>query len=584
MRVNSIDVLKAFAIIAVVLYHLGYIPYGYLGVDLFLVISGFFTTKSLLHRNLTAWGGYFEFEISRVARLLPPLLIACAVCLAVGYNIMIDATLESLSQSVIATCFMGNNIVELIATGDYWAITKSYSPLMHTWYVGIVMQFYLLYPLLFYIAKFDKYNPQRTLAFLITVFGVISLLLYVGETDNDRRFYLLHTRFYEFAVGGLVALLYKKSEKKNNGNVFAFACYALLLCILFLNFDFLLANVKLLAVIAISAVLLCSHEKFENRITGNIVLAKIGAASYSIFIWHQIVLAFYRCIFGYKISIMALLLLMFITGVLSWLSYQMIEKKTSVALKTPKGRYRYCFAYGTFFVILTVATFGLYMNAGVVRDIPELEVYKSSPERGKWPKYNNRIFSDDKPFTTEKQHWLVVGNSYGRDFANIIYESEVADQIEVSYAYKSDYLEVEDRFKDADIIFIASKGIDEKLIHQIEIIALANGHTLKDVVVVGEKYFGETMSQVYSRRYCDDYFDTELHIPEELIQKNSSLEGTYKERFLNLLSFSSKDGIVCRVFTDDHKFMSCDCTHLTQAGAKFFADLIDWNNYLKIKK
>ena len=100
-------------------------------------------------------GGYFGFELSRIVRLLPPLIIAGIVCMAVGFFVMIDDTYESLSQSVIATNFFGNNVIELIATGDYWAADKLFSPLMHTWYVGLVMQFYLVYPLIFYIAKND---------------------------------------------------------------------------------------------------------------------------------------------------------------------------------------------------------------------------------------------------------------------------------------------------------------------------------------------------------------------------------------------------------------------------------------------
>lgn len=158
MRIKYIDVLKAFAIIAVVLYHAGALNYGYLGVDLFLTIAGYLTTKSLLKffvvNSSSRWGQlYVQFEISRIIRLLPPLLVAGVICMILGFFAMLPDDYENLSQSVIATNFFGNNILAAITTGNYWDVVNDYKPLMHTWYVGIVMQFYLVFPVLFYLAR-----------------------------------------------------------------------------------------------------------------------------------------------------------------------------------------------------------------------------------------------------------------------------------------------------------------------------------------------------------------------------------------------------------------------------------------------
>lgn len=118
MRIKYIDVLKAFAIIMVVLYHAGVMTYGYLGVDLFLVFAGYLTTKSLSKKLLLGsnlggalsdvrcktedgrigWRAFFEFEISRVIRLLPPLLVAGMACMALGYWAMLPDDYENLSR------------------------------------------------------------------------------------------------------------------------------------------------------------------------------------------------------------------------------------------------------------------------------------------------------------------------------------------------------------------------------------------------------------------------------------------------------------------------------------------------------
>ena len=206
MRIKYIDVLKAFAIIAVVLYHTGLITYGYLGVDLFLVIAGYLTTRSLYSKvmspeSLTGGGIYVRFEISRIIRLLPPLLVAGLFCMALGYWVMLPDDYENLSESVIATNFFANNILAAITTRDYWDIVNDYKPLMHTWYVGVVMQFYIVYPILFFLAKFNKRNAKGTLLTIIATLAVISLLVYFATVDVAHRFYYLPSRFFEFAAG-----------------------------------------------------------------------------------------------------------------------------------------------------------------------------------------------------------------------------------------------------------------------------------------------------------------------------------------------------------------------------------------------
>ena len=143
-RLTYLDVLKAIAIIAVVLFHAGILGSGYLGVDVFLVLSGFFVTRSLEGKT------YFGFIGGRLLRLLPVLLVAGFVAMAIGWFTMLPDDYENLGESVVATNLFANNILSAITTGDYWNIANEYKPLMHTWYVGLLMQFCLVYPLLFY--------------------------------------------------------------------------------------------------------------------------------------------------------------------------------------------------------------------------------------------------------------------------------------------------------------------------------------------------------------------------------------------------------------------------------------------------
>lgn len=611
MRLKYLDVLKAFAIIAVVLYHSGFMPFGYLGVDLFLVINGYLITKSLERKLLSntelievdndlnvsgkrlAVRDYFGFEISRVMRLLPVLLVAGIVCMALGYWAMLPDDYENLSESVVATNLFGNNILAAITTKNYWAVANDYKPLMHTWYVGVVMQFYIVYPILFFLARLDKKASKRTLLVMISTLAVISSLVYFGTTDVAQRFYYLPSRFYEFAVGGIVALTWKPQEgDKMFHGWFVYVCYALILALMVVNVEAVPANLKLVIVVALSVVLVISSSTLENKVTANGVLAKIGAASYSIFVWHQVLLAFYRYTISSYFTVVNYILLLIAVAFLSWLTYQFIEQKTSGWLKLSNikrenGGARCC-SKAVFYVVTAVVWLGLtvfagyiFMKGGVVRDVPEL--YISKNEHMNHKVYNDKIYELDKPFETDKKHWLVVGNSFGRDFANVILESQVADSVEVSYIYIHDYRKSQysERFAHADRVFLSTLGVDKDLITDMEIVCAANGMPVNHLVIVGEKNFGESNGQFYVRRNSSRYFEQRTKVVATIIEKNKELKEIYGERYLDLISLVIDENGTVPVFTPDHHFISQDCEHFSKGGTLFFAKLINWGDYLK---
>lgn len=461
MRHKYIDVLKALAIIAVVLYHTGLMTYGYLGVDLFLVIAGFLTTKSLSSKmralDTQTWGGsYLYFEVNRLARLLPPLLVAGLACVVLGFFVMLPDDYENLSQSVIATNAFGNNILSAITTKNYWDISNDYKPLMHTWYVGVVMQFYLVYPILFYLARLNKRNAKGTLLTIVSTLAVISLLVYFSTNNSAHRFYYLPSRFFEFALGGIAALVYNPEENKPFSKGWTYLCYALLLSLMFVNSELIPPITRLVAVVALSCIMVCSQDVLENKITSNVILAKIGAASYSIFIWHQILLAFYRYTISCKFSIGSYAILLVATAMLSWLSYRFIEQKTTEVLKKKKGKPLLYTSIALVFGALTAIAGYIYLRAGVVRDVPELYVSKNNIHRGMHAEYCDRGYQFDKPFTSKKKHWYVIGNSFGRDFVNVILESAIADSVEVSYSTDQQFKKESSRFAAADKVFIST--------------------------------------------------------------------------------------------------------------------------------
>ena len=577
-RLAYLDVLKAVAIIAVVLYHAGILGYGYLGVDVFLVLSGFFAARSLEGKT------YIGFVGGRMLRLLPILLVAGLVAMAAGWFTMLPDDFENLGESVVATNLFANNILSAITTGDYWNIANEYKPLMHTWYVGLLMQFCLVYPLLVYLARLDKKTSRRTLLVILCSLALLSLLVYFAGTNEAHRFYYLPARFFEFAAGGIVALVYEPSREKPFYPAFSYGCYALLLFLLIAGFRIVPDIVRLVLVVALTVVLLMSGETLAGRVFSNQVLAKVGVASYSIYVWHQVLIAFYRYVFGNQFTIWIYLLLFVAVGVVSWASYRLIEQGVTRALKPARGRRGVVVATVSLFLLLTGFAGWVYWNAGVVRDVPELGISVQDRHRRLNVAYTERGYQYDRPFlATDKPHWLVIGNSFGRDFVNVVLESEIADEVEVSFTDQLGAEGMDERLAASDLVFFAWRGFSRRLVTEVEVRCWSVGIPPERVIVVGDKSFGEHNGHVYARRGRPDYFEqcVEPLDGSRFLARNKRFREFYGERFLDMMEpVLTEDGLV-RVFTPEHSFISADGKHLTKAGARFYAERIDWGKFLE---
>ena len=577
-RSYRFDILKAIAIVCVVLYHFGFLKNGYLGVDIFFVISGFFLMNSYLKKKDSGHFSFLKTIGEKITRFLPLIFIVSIISLCIGFFTMLPDDFENLGESVVASNVFCENLLSAVTIKNYWNISNNYSPLMHLWYIGLLFQAELFLLLVFKIA--DRFGRKILIISLVILFVGSFALYLLPFIDDGYKFYLFPFRLFELLAGSLLCFInYKKKGT-------AFFCVLQFILTLFLIALMLISLVQIpnevYLIITVAMTSLCVFlfnitEERESKIMRWISF--VGQASFSIYITHQPVLAFTRYLYTANFTFLITLIDIVIIGLLSYISYLFIEKrlyKVVSGIRPIKRVIAICIP-----AVLICSLGGIvYLRAGVFRDYPELNIYASDVRRGMHAEYVDIPYSWDKDFEDiEKKHLLVVGDSMARDWCNILNESQRADQFEISYIYFKNIKETHlKRIDSADYIFYSSYD-DSRNVPELLEPYVNNGN----FYVVGIKNFGESNGQVYQKRYQKDYFKTRVKMGYNTTMKMSFLEQNniqknhYKDHYIDLIKLVIDENQMVPVFSDTNKFLSADTEHLTKDGAVFFSKLVDLN-------
>ena len=124
----------------------GILPYGYLGVDIFFVVGGYLFIRQLSRQIEEKSFNYWSFLFRKIVRLWPLILLAGIVSVGVGYFPMLPDDYENVTESAIAASIFAENVLQCITTKNYWDVVNIYKPLAHLWYVGVLMQAYVVLP------------------------------------------------------------------------------------------------------------------------------------------------------------------------------------------------------------------------------------------------------------------------------------------------------------------------------------------------------------------------------------------------------------------------------------------------------
>ncbi len=212
----DINALRALAVTAVVGYHynVNFVPGGFVGVDIFFVISGYLMTDIIVSRLQNDRFNLFRFYYDRVKRIVPGLLGLCFALLVFGYFILDPIHYNTLSYNSIAAVLFYSNILFNESQG-YFAPEYNTKMLLHTWSLSVEWQFYMIYPILLMgLSKLASTRRQMTTVLAVVVCVSLALCIYYSAKDQPTAFYLLPQRAWEMAAGGIVALNFKTGAPK----------------------------------------------------------------------------------------------------------------------------------------------------------------------------------------------------------------------------------------------------------------------------------------------------------------------------------------------------------------------------------
>ena len=324
----EIDGLRALAVVPVIFFHagFGFFSGGFVGVDVFFVISGYLITTILIDDIENKRFSIINFYERRARRILPALFFIMLVCIFFAWMWMLPYQMKDFSKSIVAVSLFASNIL-FWRESDYFSAAMEEKPLLHTWSLAIEEQYYFLFPIFLVTAW---YFGRNKVFWMIIFMTAVSLLLSEWGWRNHAKanFYLAPTRVWELFFGSIAAFIVQKQGVQKNNVLAMIGLATILFSIFFYNettpFPSFYALAPALGVVLF--VLYAERETIAARLLSNRVFVGIGLISYSAYLWHQPIFVFVKLKLKYSPSVGVYAILIFLSFVFAFLSWRYIEK------------------------------------------------------------------------------------------------------------------------------------------------------------------------------------------------------------------------------------------------------------------
>lgn len=431
---SEIQGIRALAVIPVVLFHAGFTLFegGFVGVDIFFVISGYLITSILVNDLTKNQFSLMLFLNKRIARLLPTLSFMIIFTLPFAWFFLLSDEMDDFLKSLISSIFFVSNIYFWNKSKGYFNDIAIEEPMLHTWSLAIEGQFYLLFPIFLFMFWQMK---EKKLILLILILAFLSFILCEWGWRNhpNGNFYLAPTRAWEFLIGSLTAFYVKKNGYKSNHILSAIGLVAILVSIFFYDQStpFPSSYTLLPTIGTVLLIIFADKNTLVSKVLNLKILLFIGLISYSIYIWHQPILAFARLKLNSDLTTDLKIILCMLSIIVGWISWKFVENPFRFNIKNKKNINLVKFLGCGVLIIIFFCIPGIYLDGykfRVSKDIIKLsDVGLQEPKLSiDCQLHTNNNFNHPIPncskFLKKKNNILIIGDSHASYIAPEIQE------------------------------------------------------------------------------------------------------------------------------------------------------------------
>ena len=609
---REVDGLRALAVIPVIFFHAGFSLFsgGYVGVDVFFVISGYLITGIVMNEVQQGTFSIVDFYERRIRRILPALFLVVACCVPAAYVILLPSDMKEFSQSLIAVATFSSNVLFWSQSG-YFEGAAELKPLLHTWSLSVEEQFYLFFPVFLLLTW--RLGKKWVIALLFA-----ATLISLGSAEWGAlnkpiaAFFLLPTRAWELLLGSLVAFYLDRISNKPlpvalNSVLATSGFLAIAYAIFGFNTQTTFPGLHALVPTIGAALLIIGArpETLVGRLLCLPAMVSVGLISYSTYLWHQPLFAFARHLGLSHSNALALGAIALLSVAMGYISWKYIE--TPIRRNKNISRRVVFLSAGVGSLLMLVAGVYVHMMNGFIDRLNPADQYLASISYSAQGEYVRRRFDERQhaSFSDSDQRLkvLVIGDSFAKDLVNAIHEGPLADKVQVSTHQISVgcgnlYLDrsiesyvlnpqpvlcrqddwynsprLKELIRQSDSVWIASAWQSWDVALLPESINRLRNEFGNKFLVFGTKNFGSIDIKNLISTPIQSRYQMQNKISEASLNLNMEISKIVgASNFVNLSELMCGDSGYCSVFTPDARLMSYDGGHLTADGAKLLAE------------
>jgi peptidoglycan/LPS O-acetylase OafA/YrhL len=430
--IPHIDGLRTLAVMSVFLYHLDVsaIGGGFVGVDVFFVISGYLITRIIKNSSEKGSFSFSNFYARRVRRLFPALLVVVGLSTLWGMLSLSPVRLVELAQSGIAAILSVSNFY-FYFNSDYFDAASNTLIFLHTWSLSVEEQFYLLWPLLIFLVVGNlARNKQIILMVAFVVFGA-GLSFVVTNSDPNLAFYMTPFRLAEFALGAMLCW----STSVRPPQMLAEAVSVFAICMLAWSFyaisdrSLFPGLIFLVPCVATSALIrFGAHSSVTSVLLGNPLMTYVGRLSYSLYLYHWVVILFYKHEVTKSLDLVDQIIIFVAAMLLSIVSYHCVEKPFRAPSRFWRTNTHVAAVFFLIVFMLVSVFYWIVREAGFPHRVPEeIRLVISQVDKEKARRFDlyrkhcgQRSWERCKEKSASVPNVVILGDSHGIDGLNIL--------------------------------------------------------------------------------------------------------------------------------------------------------------------